>query len=450
MIDTVVITATGTALTAGPDGFGRSIEVRPSMLTDLPRLVMAVMATCAGSKVATLVLPATDQLTPDLPAQLATYEGGMWGASNLADRSGWYQLGRPGPAANQPRRLHVCVLADLATAPYFASRCTLFDPGDRPRTILDRLRAYRDLTGGPFYATPGVSGIALIRQLGEHQSVRGPRPVWRWTDRKADAADELGRLAQLPADIVWRPDGTGPGVPAGHRWDCRGQFLAAACAAQLGTGLPEHTGPIQPRTDRHGWWRVVVHDVGKLPHVNSGGPPLWDRAAQTDDGSVWLTTPIMVAASSYGCPIEVHETFTAPTGTRHLRAWGEVLRDATYTLTGTGAYPPQMAESIKASYAWAIGLMNRPGGRLYRPDWRATIIDLARVLLYRKIARVREVTGSWPAYIDRDSVWYGRSVVADWQSRTEAGPAFNELIGEGSYIGNMRYEGYELAQGENR
>jgi hypothetical protein len=427
MIDTIMITDRddGAVIFSGPDVPPWQDRSLPAgILDDLPRMLDATLATVpVQTAPATLVIPSTDQL--------ADHVGG-WVISGLDADLGWYQAYRS--TDRKPRRIQLCVLDRIDPG-----KNILFAPGWDPERIIWHLRRYRDLIG-PWYATAGVSGVQLARSLVDHPNNRQARPRWVIGSETHHAlVDKLDLPG--PLDIIWQPV-PGRGKPAGHRWDIRNQYLAAAQAAQLGTDTPERSGPLPFDAGRCGWWRARVSGVQHLPHVDSVGPPLWHPGAEVADGTVWLTTPMMSYAAQLGCHLEVVDSYTSPSSRRHLRVWAETIRDACYTMAGERD-PAELHDAAKGTYAEAIGLCNRPGGRIFRPDWRATIIDLARVLLYRKLARVWSITGHWPARIDRDSVWYPGRVVKAWHSHDDGRSSFGEVLGEGVYIGRFRYEGYE-------
>jgi hydrogenase maturation factor HypE len=46
-------------------------------------------------------------------------------------------------------------------------------------------------------------------------------------------------------------------------------------------------------------------------------------------------------------------------------------------------------------------MLRRPGGRIYRPDWRDTIVDLAKVNLLRKL----DAMNVDPLHFQTDAIW---------------------------------------------
>jgi hypothetical protein len=422
MIDTVVVTdnpAEGGQIVLSGPGLTRRYEGIPAgMLTDLPWLLTQVVQTCEGQPVATLITPsAASTLTPRI--------SGGWQTIGLELDSGWYTLVRTsGP---QPRRVQLCVLDRIG------ARNRLFAPGWPADRITDNLRRYRDLVGTPWYATAGVTGCGLMRSLGD-QMVHRPQ----WIAR-------AGLPERIPPalDLHWRREYQRPlcgdtpesaPLPRAHRWDVRGAYLAAAAQVCLGGESPEWGGPAEFDAHRAGWW--LVAEAAARGCLDPHGPPLWDHTASEPipaGRGVWLSTPMIDYLLRDGFPLTAHATFLSPPGHRYLRPWAQQLRDARYTAVGErlDRSHPVLWAALKGTYAEGVGMLGRPGGRVYRPDWRALVIDYARTALHRKVSQIRRLTGQWPVRIDVDSVWYPLPVDAP------------ELSDPKPYIGQFRYEGVE-------
>jgi hypothetical protein len=102
-----------------------------------------------------------------------------------------------------------------------------------------------------------------------------------------------------------------------------------------------------------------------------------------------------------------------------MRAWAEQLRDA---LAHPGTTPIRGA--IKDTYARTVGMFNRPTSRIYRPDWRDTIVDLAKINLLRKCAMVS------PLRYNIDSIWVA----------TDYADGRNSPFIDNNNMGALRYE----------
>jgi hypothetical protein len=67
---------------------------------------------------------------------------------------------------------------------------------------------------------------------------------------------------------------------------------------------------------------------------------------------------------------------------------------------------PVLIGALKEAYRQAHGLMNREGGRCYRPDWYSAIVGQSRANLWRKMFTAWHQHGRKPLRVDVDNVWY--------------------------------------------
>lgn len=389
-----------------------------------PWLVSTTLREAAGQDPVTLVLPTM----PHLGEVGEMMEGAGFGkVYGLQHDSGWYQICYERP---ERRRIILCVLDRLSGT----HADSLFRAGWPGRRILANLSAVRDLLGVPFYASPGTTGITLMRKVGDRQAAR-IRPPWR--------SGELPREVAQATALTWRsPEYPATGAPTGHQWDVRAAYLAAASAATLGVDEPTLVDSPPWDRSRAGWWRIPREWAWSV--IPTGAPPLWDRRAEQPDGRVWLSTPIMAeiqarrAATGANLFAPEHGLLSTQSS-RLLRVWAQVIRDA---LRGAQleAHPvPEVVDVLKDVYRQAVGMLASPGGSVYRRDWHCTIVDLAKVLLWRKIAHVHMITGVWPLSVATDAVIYSAETVRRWESGN--GSSFGELLAVGNHIGNFRYKG---------
>jgi hypothetical protein len=423
MIDTVVITDRdeGTVTLSGPNGRHEHYGVIPAGLLSTPDGLLAQVLNTSrdgGPKPAdplTLVIPHIDRLAVDMP--------GGWRCTGVDADTGWYQLTNDGPP-----RVHLCVLDRLN-----GGDPGLFAPGWDGQRIARHLRQYRDLAGVPWYANAGVSGIQLARTL---PPGRTARPLWQLQEPPPQEIP-------APQDLRW-----GHGDKTGHRWDIRGMYLAAAAMAELGTDQPVRTGDhVAFDRRRAGWWLVVKPNL----HQHHNGPRVWPERYEVDD-LVWLTTPIAAYLADNGWPILVVDSWTSGRSNRHLHGWADTWRNARYLMEDEHSHPePEVVTAIKDSANHAIGTIGKPGRRIFRPDWRATIMDLARINLIRKLTVAYSACSAWPDLIDVDSVWYPAATVERYASavravgdeQREPWEEFGELLGVGPLIGRFKYEGWK-------
>lgn len=335
-----------------------------------------------------------------------------------------------------------------------ADKRSLIQPDDDAATIAHRLQAYAKLVGASYRATAGVAGLGLLRNLYD-RPVPARRPVTTATGSKAAGPvryvprPEPRFIWNAPDKIVGAGDLSWRRVPsaeerAGMRnvfaYDTRASYLAAAQGARLGWHAPKQTGAITWDPAQSGLYRVRV-PVGAEWADARRGVPVVNPNRINSDRTTWVAGPVLAFLSERGYALpEIVDSWTCSgvggrdvrmdiTGS-YLRDWAERLRDATPDAVTAG--DPHLRRAIKDTYAHGVGLLARPGGRVYRQDWAATIIDEARCRLLRKIYGWHDSTGQWPLQVKTDCVWYA--------ANTDDAVGMGVLIGIGPFIGNLRYE----------
>lgn len=279
-----------------------------------------------------------------------------------------------------------------------------------PAHVAGLLSRWYSVAGTHYRHNPGAATVVSIRKALADRHV-----TWRLQD-----------LATVewwppPANIGdLRRHGNSRPAPGAHRWDMRSAYLAAAAAVDLPAGRLKPTGDdIDPLT-AVGYFRIKL-GRGDWPSTFLGR----DR-----QGCAWVCHPLMRWLWGRKAGVEIIDSVTASLGTRLLRPWAERWRDGI-------AENPVLAPALKAGYSQAIGLFNVRGGTIYRPDWRAAIIDQVRYSMIRRIGSVKRLCDLMPARVDIDSVWY---VTANDAERDRVG----EALGVGPNIGKMRYEGTQF------
>lgn len=325
-----------------------------------------------------------------------------WRSNSIGAETGWFTCRH----RTAPGTIMFGVL------PWFdQSRTTLFRLDDPADLIARRLAWYHTVLGVTWRGTGGLSGTTLLRSLHVRR-----QPRWRW-DRIPD--DVHGRSFELLGAHHHRtPEDDDGGFV--HVYDTRAMYLAAALVAELAWDAPQQRGAQEFDPKRPGYWRVRLDDLHRAPQSES-----WVRLFARDQGDaaglVWLTTPVMRYLTEALGPIEVHDSVTADQGSRIMRGWAERLRDARTAVEGDDA----LTAPVKDTYARTIGMLRKTSGRVYRPDWRDTIVDLAKVNLLRKVS----AAGVKPLRYNVDAVWV--------PSRHEtADPA---LFGDQGRIGGLRH-----------
>lgn len=294
-----------------------------------------------------------------------------------------------------------------------------------PAALAVKLAAYNHATGTAYRVTPGVAGCAMIRRQAAEAAARrtaagrrtAGQPYWRYDGHPA--------FLTPMGDLRW----TAPTLPTSgvvHQYDARAAYLAAASAAMLAWSPLVHTGAVPFDPDHAGYWQVNAADV---PDMHGGRPLLVDPARVGSDGTVWLTTPVMGYLLGRGVNPDVIDSWTCEHTGRYLRPWAEAIRDGL-----AAADDPDVSTLLKETYRQTIGMFNRPGGSVYRPDWWATIVDLARVNLLRKVDKAAAATGRYPARIYVDAVYYA----ADTGAEAAALAAALDVDPDGRRIGKLR------------
>lgn len=336
--------------------------------------------------------PGTERERRKLGAKIVDSLGRAgWKTSESGIGTGWFfceQQGRP--------------IVMLGIGPWIEQgRTPLFDlEPDAPASVVaSRLGAYHRLLGTCWRGTAGLTGNAMLRDMKAATRERtGGEPLWMW---KKAPPEVCGSSFELYSGRHWLPAGDAPFV---HRFDVRAMYLAAAGAAELAWSAPEWGGQREFTPDRPGYWRIDARKINDPLHL----------LTRDCDGLAWVTTPIVAYLIERGERPEIHDTVTADRQSRIMRGWAERLRDARQVAeTHVSAFPIRPA--IKDTYARSVGMMRRSTSRVYRPDWRDTIVDLAKVNLLRKVA----AAGVEPLRYQTDSVWissddpHGRRIFPD-------------------------------------
>ncbi len=296
--------------------------------------------------------------------------------------------------------IHVGALGDdrLKGAP-------LFDRETAPLELAARLAEYHRVTGAPFHATPGVSGLGALRSRLADPGP-GRQPYWR-------AGLPTGALRGA-GPLVWHRD---PGADAAghvHVFDINGMYLAAMKNAAVAWGQLQPTGPCAFDPEWAGYWQIAVQDLPAELYDGREQPPVFPAPRGTAlvagipggvrISHVWVTTPVMVYLSELGVHPEVLDSWTCENAAPVFRPYAEQLIKARRGQLGELA--PSVEASIKATYTQMVGLLGREGGRVHRPDWQHTIMDLARVNLLRRLRRARSQVGLWPHAVRTDAAYF--------------------------------------------
>jgi hypothetical protein len=294
--------------------------------------------------------------------------------------------------------------------------------GANPGETTEHLVMWHTRTGCAWRGTPGVAGTALLRSPGMVPLTKGvAAPRWMLPEKDVDRAWRAGELPYTPK--MWdRPD---PG-PFRYTVDARKAYLSAwqSCLFSAKVLRP---GPREFDKTLSGWWFVGLDawTNGELPD------PAGYRPNGRFLGKRWLTTPTVqllqdLHTANKHAGFRVIESRVGH-GTQLLRTTAETLKEMIMSPSSL----PVMRDTAKAVYTRTGGMLARPGGRVYRPDWQAAIVAHARANQWRKIAAAR-AAGWLPVSINVDAITY-----AGGQSTMPADLA--ALFPQGERLGTWRY-----------
>lgn len=396
------------AVALHPDGTvlngDRWAELPPGALDSLPGLLARVspLFKLGGQGVIVLTeaaarqlgypaeLPRTAAEAKDHPVLTAPRAAG-WRVTGLSGWQTFWQDTRPS--------VHVAVhpWLDGKTGPLLDS-----DPWE----MAWHLHRYAELTGSAYHATPGVTGIGLLRDSYPGRT----QPYWTPPTKGLPAGS---RAAE--ADIVWvRSE---PATGNLHTYDANLMYLSAAGSAHLAVNELRHTPRARPAgPELAGYWRIE-QPTWHEPRLPS--PLGWRRKGRGEP--IWITTPTLLLLAELAelkrpmvsAPVVV-DAWTSP-GHRIMRSWAQILTGAAATARAGAEHEPDQCrcscdarqlQAVKATYRETVGMLNRADSRVHRPDWRHAVIATARANLWRKMWRIASVEDRWPASVRVDAITY--------------------------------------------
>lgn len=289
----------------------------------------------------------------------------------------------------------------------------LLAPGD-PVLTLWRMYEWTRMLGIPYFGSQvGLAGMQIIADRCTLKRIP------RWQPTNWEEIEPAHKATEHP--FRWEsPAPHNPG-PWHHQFDVTVQYMSAmnnvyvAVDALRRTPVPE----LATKGNPVGYYRVIIPQAWNL------GMQLPHPAGQVERGvPVWVTHPtldILAQCADQGImeAPEILECWSSPTKARVFREFGETMALAIREAS-TYAEDPQMFKAVKQIYKSTVGLLERPGGRIYRPDWAHAIRAQARTELWRKMHREgmkhrytpprSDITltgsGRWPVEVEADAVWY--------------------------------------------
>lgn len=247
-----------------------------------------------------------------------------------------------------------------------------------PSDLAWRLGRYNMLTGVPWTLTAGVSGCVGVRaRFTDPQP--GRQPLWHHP--------KTLRGLRGTGPLIWQHPEQPPAGAAGavHVLDINAQYLAGLRNAQLAWGaLKERTGlmfdPSWP-----GYWQVDVAGIPARLYDGLTQPPVFAKHLVHKGAAILTTEVVKYLTVRHGLSPDVHNAWVSENPHPIGRGFAEHLMAA--RSGGLGPMGP-CTLAIKRTYAELVGMMAREGGSIWRPDWAATVMDLARINLLRRIDRL--------------------------------------------------------------
>lgn len=283
------------------------------------------------------------------------------------------------------------------------------------------LACYHAATGGPWFSTPGLSGVTTLRRSfdgGKTPRWQAPRP------RGVPAISELKHtVPHDPTQVA--------------TWDMRWARLNAASAAKLPLGplAPGRMLDFEER-DEYGYVKVPERQLLAQPD----GMPIWWGKVDPSDGGVWITTGHVDLCREMSIYPHILDSYTAPGGTL-LRSWANGLRDALYWERETellsvanrqtaGIMSKVLKSPLKDTYRQVVGMIATEGRSIHRPDWHDIVIGTEQFLALRRVYKVGCELDVWPVKIDTDAVTYRVTDAEVWE--------LDARLGSGDRCGQMR------------
>lgn len=373
-----------------------------------------------------LGIPATREITADVgPATAVAHE---WtdvadmtvDAAGAAGLAAWVNVQ---PADESDRRIAIVF-------PAYDHTRTAWHTASDGRTLRDAVLRFTAVTGWSYYMSPNETSAAMILRSSSGKSVAS-------YDRKASLPHPIAKVHHLTDDSRALTDDEDSHEWA-HAYDLNAAQAAVNSGVFVGVGEPERVTVSE--FQRKQWAKLAGYMLANVPRNHAALDPRlpdiiqpWARADERSDepgGPTWVPIETLVLLDELGVPIEVSEALYWPTSRRLLRSYGETMSKARLDLLDGDDEPSALAVSVlKGMYKSRIGDFNRPGSRIYRPDWRDMILAKAVANGYRKLRKIGSTSGRYPIAWHVDAALY----TSDDPDPTNAAPSamqFGPAMGE--------------------
>lgn len=308
-----------------------------------------------------------------------------------------------------------------------------------PRTILRAILELEDTLGIPIENSPGATGRSLMKY--ENRLVSN-HPSWI---RKPQIDLSLLPCMEAGRDLAWKRPLT-EYIPNGwylHVYDKNSQYLSAATGAMLGEGDPiyyankeyrtydpellgVHVEPMRPvNFNRAGLWRIEA-TVGDI-HKDQGRTErfykdAWETSVNRQwlplplyNEQEWVTTNLLKLLLDMGYSVSVFEGFEWEESHRTLESWARKIWNARARYSGFEGKEYNVLQlayySMKRIATASVGLLASDATpekerAFYRPDWWATIVELAKARMIYNADRIGKQHGQWPHAFVVDALYY--------------------------------------------
>jgi uncharacterized protein DUF927 len=435
------ITGTAAATTAlrhhgatAPKSAGRKPKTptkRNPVQTVAPRLHLAGVVDPAG-----LWLPGADSA---VPVDVSTVDAAYAAAKQHGVRQLWLhptmhdQLGIPtsrpateNPAAGfaHPWATSATLTLDpdglsawtnVAPATGDGRRLALVFPGYEPRApwntatdgriLRDAVLTFARVVGEPYYLSPNETSAQIIiksaRPRGEND-VDKLAPVTMMPP-PAGNIDHLETWSRVLMDIE-------DSAIHVHQYDLNAAELGVTTDIYLGVGNPVHHGPRtwNTKVDKKlaSYNRVALDPTKFDPRLPDLGE-YW-RRSDTDDGTAWLPTDLVVLLDEIGIPFEIVDSWIWRRSHRTLRSYYTRLTEARATTRSESAAESDRlaGKVIGGLYKSRVGDFQRERSRISRPDFRDAIKARRVANMYRRAKKIGETENRYPIAMYVDALYY--------------------------------------------
>lgn len=318
-----------------------------------------------------------------------------WTLSSLRAWTTIYATGRPD--------VHLCLI-DAVDINRNAAGHPMIMASRSPVDLVNALHQWHTKTGIPWRGVAGMTGLSLVREV---TRMGKARRFPRWKTQVEDGVPGGALTSEEPYSAdTWQAPTPKTAPPYLICYDANKAYLNAAQLAKISGNDLQCTGVREYERGLSGWWLIDAKPwrKKKLP----------DPMGYHRDGSRrWVTGPTIelltqLVDEGLHPGFTILNSYTADGATPLLKNWARVLTEAGTNTTVRPGHREDVAvlDAIKAAYKQAWGSLQNPRMKVYRPDWAHSILAQSRVNLWRRIRKIGDTTGRYPAWIATDCIAY--------------------------------------------